>query len=79
MKEPLAPMELFGRTIEDEEPQPDLDDLVYERSLFTGLLQLYFRREDGKPITNKREAKAMYKLENKAIETSVLEYDGNCE
>ena len=60
--EPLAPMELNGRQIKEEEPLPDIDELVYERSLFTGLLQLYFTREDGKPIVNKREAKTIYKL-----------------
>ena len=72
-------MELNGRPIKDEEPLPDLDELVYERSLFAGLLQLHFTREDGKPITNKREAKTVYKLQNKALEASVLEYHENCQ
>jgi len=45
--EPLEPMKLYERPLKDDEPKPDEDDLVYERSLFTVFLQSFFKREDG--------------------------------
>ena len=76
--EPLEPYKHYGRSLEDEDRVPLDDDLVYERSLHTGLLQLFFTRADGVPITNKRDAKAIFKMQNKALEAHVLQYDEAC-
>lgn len=40
-------MKLYERPLKDDEPEPDEDDLVYERCLFTSFLQSFFKREDG--------------------------------